>query len=85
MILTERDIHPLLEMNANCEHCHLVEVLFTEVKQFSLCWLAEEELELRYPDQSINNQLNYNRNGNTIEIIEKKTNNIIAKIRFNSI
>lgn len=85
MILTERDIYPLLEMDWKSEHKFAVELFFNEIKSFSLCWLAEEELELRYPDRKINRDLMYKRNGNAIEIYERKGRKVVAQIRYNPI
>lgn len=85
MLLTEREVYPLLEMHSNSKHSHTIEDFFNKIRNFSLCWLAEEELEMTYPDHRVNSYLSYKRSGNMIEIIEKSSKKAIAKIRFNSL
>ncbi|GAA0891859.1 hypothetical protein GCM10009122_15380 [Fulvivirga kasyanovii] len=82
MILTERDIYPILEFDRNGKHSFTIQLFFDEIKEFSLCWLAEEELEHRYPNHVINKELRYRRNGNKIEILEAKTKSNVAQIRY---
>ncbi|MBL6446196.1 hypothetical protein JMN32_07745 [Fulvivirga sp. 29W222] len=82
MILTERDIYPRLEFDRNSKHDFTIQLFFDEIKEFSLCWLAEEELEHKYPNRVINKELKYRRNGNMIEILEKKSKSNIAQIRY---
>lgn len=84
MVFTEKKTYPQLEMDTESKHRFAVQLFFDEIKEFSLFWLALEELELRYPDSAINRDLVYNHVGNTIEILEKETGRSIAHIRFNN-
>lgn len=82
MVLTDKRIYPQLELDSSSPHSFAVRLFFDEIKDFSLYWLAVEELELRYPDGLINRDLIYQQAGNTIEILEKGTCINVAQIRF---
>ena len=83
MVFTEKKTYPQLEMDTESKHRFAVQLFFDEIKEFSLFWLALEELELRYPDTAINRDLIYRQIGHTIEVLERETGNSVAQIRFN--
>ncbi|ELR73698.1 hypothetical protein C900_02102 [Fulvivirga imtechensis AK7] len=83
MVFTEKKTYPQLEMDTESKYSFAVQLFFDEIKEFSLFWLALEELELRYPDAAINKDLVYRQIGNNIEVLERETGSSVAQIRFN--
>ncbi|ELR69049.1 hypothetical protein C900_05438 [Fulvivirga imtechensis AK7] len=63
-------------------YASLVLANYEIIRHVRLCWLAEEELELKYPDHIINNELCFEKENGVIRFRLQQNNETVARIHF---
>lgn len=80
MIITKAET-PTLEVISSYYES-LVHANYEIIRHVKLCWLAEEELEVNYPDHVINDEIYFDKKVDVIRFRLRQTRKIIAKVYF---
>ena len=60
----------------------LIHANYEIIRHLRLCWLAEEELELKYPNHIINDELCFERENEVIRFCLQATKEVVARIHY---
>ena len=74
--------HPILKILHPTVHNNIIQEAYSSVKPFSLCWLANEQLEHQYVGNFINATLFFEAINNQIEFVDISNGKLIARIEF---